>query len=50
MTKSREYIDNFIKNIYSDNYADAQVNLKNAVNQKLKDKMASLIKDSKIKE
>jgi hypothetical protein len=42
--KENELINEFIKNVYTDNFAEAEVSLRSVVEEKVKNKMKKLMK------
>jgi hypothetical protein len=49
MTQDKIYVNEFIKNIFDDNFAEAKANLQNAINEKIKGKLKGEIEDIKEK-
>ena len=49
MTKDKIYVNEFIKNIFDDDFATAKANLQSAINEKIKGKLKGEIEEIKEK-
>jgi hypothetical protein len=49
MANDKKHLNNFIKNIFSDDYATAKDDLQSAIVEKLKDRMKTELAESSVK-